>query len=245
MGKNILSVSADAKTSKGEKRGYLTGILYFTPADGSGYEVCKYRTAGCTSACLATAGRGSFNSVQSARLAKTQKYFGDRSGFWSDLIWSIKALVRKAERENMTPCVRLNGTSDLPYERMPVKIDGERIASNIFELFPDVRFYDYTKYPNTDRSREGLPENYDLTFSYHEDCTIGDLLRELRTGRVAVVFDTPKGKSLPLVFGGAGVLDADDTDLRFLEPSGVICGLRAKGKARKDTSGFVQRARCS
>jgi len=245
MAKNILSVSADAKTSKGEKRGYLTGILYMTPADGSGREVCKFRTAGCPAGCLSTAGRGAFNSVQSARLAKTRQYFEDRDSFWRNLVYSIESLARRAEREGLTPCVRLNGTSDLPYERMPVKIGGERIASNIFEMFPDIRFYDYTKYPNTERSREGLPLNYDLTFSYHEECTVRDLLRELRTGRVAVVFDTPKGKSLPLVFGGAGVLDADDTDLRFLEPAGVICGLRAKGKARKDTSGFVQRARCS
>jgi len=28
---NLLSISADAKTSKGEKMGFLTGILYLAP----------------------------------------------------------------------------------------------------------------------------------------------------------------------------------------------------------------------
>ena len=35
------------------------------------------------------------------------------------------------------------------------------------------------------------------------------------------------------------VINGDKTDMRFKDPVGVIVGLKAKGKARKDTSGFV------
>jgi hypothetical protein len=35
------------------------------------------------------------------------------------------------------------------------------------------------------------------------------------------------------------VIDGDLSDLRFLDRTGVVVGVRAKGKAKKDVSGFV------
>ena len=237
MPNNILSVNVDAKTSKGTARGFLTGILYLAPARESGREVCRYRSKGCTAACLYTAGRGGFNSVQRARKAKTDRFFRERDSFMSDLVYSIQALERKAEREGLAPVVRLNGTSDIPWERVPVKDSRKGSARNVFELFPNVQFYDYTKYPLAKRSN--LPRNYDLTFSYADGMDRADILQAMARSRVAVVFNTPKGHELPTEWNGFPVVDADTTDLRFLEPKGVIAGLRAKGAARKDQSGFV------
>ena len=237
MPNNILSVNVDAKTSKGTARGFLTGILYLAPAMESGREVCRYRSKGCTAACLYTAGRGGFNSVQRARKAKTERFFRERDSFMSDLVYSIQALERKAEREGLTPVVRLNGTSDIPWERVPVKDSRKGAARNVFELFPNVQFYDYTKWPLWKRSN--LPLNYDLTFSYSDQTNRSDFIHAAAHSRVAVVFNTPKGQELPTEWNGFPVVDADTTDLRFLEPKGVIAGLRAKGAARKDQSGFV------
>ena len=240
--RGLLSVSADAKTVKGEKRGYLTGVMYLAPANASGYETCKYRSAGCTAGCLYTAGRAAiFPEIPKARINRTRLFFENRSEFWKMLIRDIDALCRKAEREGLTPVVRLNGTSDLPWERIPVVIDGNFEASSIINLYPGVQFYDYTKWP-IHRRIANVPANYDLTFSLSEE-NDAHAMDAIEDGyRVAVVFDVKRSKPLPATWRGVPVVDGDDSDLRFLEEGGVYVGLRAKGDARKDTSGFVRSA---
>ena len=232
--KNILSVQADAKTSKGVELGFLTGILYLAPHTSSGVgNTCPMaKVAQCHKACLYTAGRGAMNSVQKARIAKTERFFNDREAFIGDIVYSIKALIRKAEREGLTPLVRLNGTSDISWENIKV---GD--YNNIFEAFPNVQFYDYTKIPN----RDGIPLNYDLTFSYSgvegwqkhvERAKVNINLR-----RIAVVFS--HRERAPRQFNGWPVVDGDNTDVRHLDGSRTIVGLYAKGKAVKDKTGFV------
>jgi len=232
--RSLLSVNADAKTSKGVKGGYLTGIMYLAPADASGFNTCKHATAGCRSACLFTAGRAAiFTAINASRIARTRLFFDDRYVFFVTLIREIRALIRKAEREELIPCVRLNGTSDIPWERIQIP-DNE--GGNIFDRFPNVQFYDYTKWPVGSRT---VPTNYDLTFSRAES-NEDHAIAALHAGqRIAVVFDTPKGRELPLMWHGHAVIDADTTDLRFRDPHAVVCGLRAKGDARSDRSGFV------
>jgi hypothetical protein len=224
---SLLSISADAKTTKGEKQGYLTGILYLSPADSSGLiNVCANATEGCKSSCLNTAGRGAFNSVQAGRLRKTTMLVQNRAAFLLELARDIRNLVKKAARENMIPCVRVNGTSDLPW-----------LALEMARQFPDVQFYDYTKHP---RSWERTRENYHLTFSSSET-NDGDAIAALVHGiNVAVVFTTKKGQPLPATWMGADVIDGDTSDLRFLDAKGVVVGLRAKGRAKKDCTGFVR-----
>ena len=224
--KTLLSVSADSKTVKGEKMGYLTGILYLAPARISGYEVCPQRSPDCTKACLYTAGMGKFSNVQKSRINKTKFYFEDRPAFMEVLRKDIKKLVKKAEKLNLIPCVRLNGTSDLNW-----------IPSGIFQEFPNVTFYDYTKCLN--RFDKALPVNYSLTFSRSE-CNELQAIEVLQRGHnVAIVFDTKKGQELPKLWKGYKVIDGDETDLRFLDPFNVVIGLRAKGSAKGQQSGFV------
>lgn len=233
--KNVLSVSADAKTVKGEAVGFLTGILYLAPATTTKWNTCSMaKLAQCDKACLYSAGRGAFNSVQQARIAKTVRFFEDRAGFMADVVFSIKALIRKAAKAGLKPLVRLNGTSDIRWETVGLTVDGIDYA-NIFDVFPDVQFYDYTK----DANRKALPSNYDLTFSYSGvegfqpfvDAAV------VKGMRMAVVFRSEA--TIPASFRGIPVVSGDKSDVRHLDAQGVIVGLYAKGKAKADTTGFV------
>ena len=233
--KNVLSVSADAKTIKGETLGFLTGILYLAPATTTKWNTCSMaKIAQCDKACLYSAGRGAFNSVQQARIAKTVRFFEDRAGFMADLVFSIKALVRKATKQGLKPLVRLNGTSDIRWETVGLTVDGIEYA-NIFDVFPDVQFYDYTK----DANRKGLPLNYDLTFSYSGVEGFQPFVEKAVDNgmRLAVVFRTEA--SIPSTFRGIPVVSGDKSDVRHLDAQGVVVGLYAKGKAKADTTGFV------
>ena len=170
------------------------------------------------------------NVVQAARLKKTQRFFKDRQQFLWDLVNEISALRRKAKAKGMKAAVRLNGTSDLPYERYKIRDTGK----NIMQLFPDVQFYDYTKLENRIVGQQ-LPANYHLTFSRAED-NDHKLAAVLEHTSAAVVFSG----ELPETWRGYPVIDGDEHDARFTDAgAGVIIGLTAKGKARHDASGFV------
>lgn len=231
-----LLTQGDAKTSKGEAAGYLTGILYLAPFNLSGRNVCPHASEGCAAACLFSAGMGAFANVQDARIAKTKAFFRDPKAFVETLAQDIEALKRKAARLGLSPCVRLNGTSDLPWENL-----GGQLGVCLMRRFPDVAFYDYTKNPARVRAwLEGrMPANYSLTFSRSE-CNGETALELAKAGaNVAAVFATKKGSKLPKSWAGRPVIDGDVNDLRFLDPKGRIVGLRAKGKAKQDESGFV------
>jgi hypothetical protein len=227
--------TANPKIQKGTKLGYLSFILHLAPADLSGKNTCPKATAGCKAACLNTAGRGGMfkkgentNMIQKARIRKTVQFFFDREQFMADLVADIRKGIKMAEKLNLTPVFRLNGTSDLSWEKYAV--EG---ADNIFALFPTVQFYDYTKVLG--RKVADIP-NYFLIFS-KADGNDADVSKAMAQGmNVAAVFD-----SIPDTYNGRPVINADETDLRFLDPKGVVAGLKAKGRAKKDYSGFVIR----
>lgn len=222
-----LLTTQNYKTTKGEKLGIMTGIVYLAPADLSGYEVCPRRSEGCTESCLFTAGHGAYNSVKQARIKRTKMFFEDRQAFMRELRKNIQSLIKSATKKGMTPAIRLNGTSDIEWTRL-----------GIMEEFSNVQFYDYTKVLN--RLDKPQPKNYHITFSKNEKNEV-ECEAALKLGyNVAVVFDTKKGEPLPTNWKGFPVHDGDDTDVRFMDPKGgYVIGLRAKGKARKDTTGFV------
>ena len=223
-----LFTTGNPKLLKGEKKGYLSFVLHLAPANLSGYNTCAKATDGCKQACLNTAGRGgifkkgeSTNVIQQARIRKTKLFFEQRDQFMADLESDIRAGIKQAEKMNMIPAFRLNGTSDLAWEKY-----------GIIEKFPEVQFYDYTKIVGRKVSHL---KNYHLTFS-NADGNINDVLKAKSNGmNVAVVFR----KELPATYLGRKVINGDETDLRFLDEKNVIVGLKAKGKAKKDTSGFV------
>ena len=227
--------TANPKIQKGTKLGYLSFILHLAPADLSGKNTCPKATAGCKAACLNTAGRGGMfrkgentNTIQKARIRKTESFFADRENFMADLASDIRKGIKLAAKLNLTPVFRLNGTSDLSWEKYAV--EG---ADNIFALFPTVQFYDYTKVLG--RKVKHIP-NYFLIFS-KADGNDSDVAEAILQGmNVAAVFD-----KVPAEHMGRPVINADEHDLRFLDAKGVIAGLKAKGRAKKDYSGFVIR----
>ena len=234
----LLSVSADAKTRKGEKIGVLTGILYLAPAEISGYNVCPKSTNGCREACLYSAGRaGVFPMITEARIRKTKQFKENRDWFMEMLQRNIKSLIKKADKRNMVPAVRLNGTSDIMWEKEDVIVDGIK-HQNLMSAFPNVQFYDYSKVANRRRAI-ALP-NYHLTFSLAEN-NDSEAVTAIHNGySVAVVMDLKKSEAKPLRWKGFPVIDGDLSDVRFNDPAGHIVALTAKGKARKDTTGFVR-----
>lgn len=234
----LLSVAADAKTVKGAIKGYLTGVLYMAPHNISGYQVCPMASNGCIAGCLYTAGRGIYTQTQKARIARTKRFHEDRAAFMAQLVSEIEALIRKANRECMIPVVRLNGTSDLPWEKIKCVRNGKEYAS-LMEAFPDIMFYDYTKVLG--RKKALTLSNYSLTFSLSED-NDSRALKALEEGyNVAVVMRLGRKEAKPKFWNGYPVVDGDETDLRFLDPKGGhIVALFPKGKARHDKTGFVR-----
>lgn len=234
----LLSVSRDAKTVKGEKDGVLTGVLYLAPHTLSGYQVCPKATDGCMAACLYTAGQGVYSSVQKARLNRTRWFFEGRDSFMAVLVDDIKRLVRKAAKDGMVPAVRLNGTSDIAWEKIAVTVDGVKYRS-LMEAFPSIAFYDYTKVLGR-KLALSLP-NYHLTFSLAENNDVFAELALKQGYNVAVVMAAKRKEAKPATWGGYPVVDGDTHDIRFHDPKGGhIVALFAKGKATKDSSGFVR-----
>jgi len=235
----LISVERDAKTIKGSKLGVLTGILYLSPAEESGYQTCPKASAGCKAACLYTAGyAGIYPNVNANRIRKTLMFFQERIKFFELLVKDIEQLIKLATVKEMDLAVRLNGTSDIAWEKFSVVRNGV-VFKNIFAAFSEVQFYDYTKVYGR-KSALNIP-NYSLTFSLAED-NDKDATKALNSGmNVAVVFNVTRTKALPEVWSKRKVIDGDVSDLRYKDGGGNIIGLRAKGKARKDTSGFVRK----
>jgi hypothetical protein len=226
---NLFSIGQDTKTVKGKKLKVLTGIMYLAPYKLSGVNVCPMAdVAKCHVGCLNTAGRGQFTSNQMSRLRKTLFYQQYPIEFKQLIRKELNRLIRQADRLNFTPMVRLNGTSDVRWELfMP----------EIFKEYSHIQFYDYTKIPN--RKLGTIIQNYDETFSYsgvkeYQPMVVKALKKKMR---IAVVFRSKENQ--PRTFMGMDCVNGDDTDVRPYDKQGVVVTLYAKGKARKDTSGFV------
>jgi hypothetical protein len=230
------------KTAKGESLPYQAAILHLSPADRSGYNTCPYASKGCKHACLNTAGHGGIggddNSVQRARIRKTRMFFEDRAAFMTQLVADTEALVRKARKNGKRPALRLNGTSDIGWLRVPC-IRHDVPYTNMMTAFPEVMFYDYTKVPS--RIGGTLPTNYRLTFSLSES-NDAHAQRALDAGmNVAAVLNITDHEPMPEYWSGYRVIDGTTHDFRFLDAAGPnIVALRPKGRAKHDGSGFVR-----
>jgi hypothetical protein len=235
--------TGNPKILKGTKQGFNTYILHLAPADVSGYNTCPKATAGCKAACLNTAGRGGMfkkgettNVIQEARIRKTKMFYENRDSFMQLIVKDIELGIKQSAKKDLVPVFRLNGTSDLSFEKYEVVRNGVTYE-NIFAAFPEVQFYDYTKILG--RKVKEI-KNYHLTFSA-ADGNDNDVRKAIAQGyNVATVFGIKKNSPMPEFYEGRPVFNGDDSDLRFLDPKGVVVGLYAKGKAKKDTSGFVK-----
>lgn len=226
--KNLLSDgSTNAKTSKNALKTY---ILYLAPSNLSGINVCPYASPGCILGCLNTAGLGIFSNVQLARINKTLIFKNDRANFYIQLANELLKIQDKAIKTGEKIAIRLNGTSDIDHLDLLERYTGINFLDSFYS---DLIFYDYTKNPN--HIKKYLNTNYKLTFSRSEinDDKVLEILNA--GGNVAIVFKN----ELPATYFGYPVINGDETDLRYFDPKNVIIGLKAKGKAKKDSSGFV------
>jgi hypothetical protein len=214
---------------------YVTYILYMSPYNDNskGINVCPFASRGCAASCLVGSGFGGmYTKVADGRRNKTEYYLSNRSEFLAQIDSEIAAATKKhsSGKHEAIITIRLNGTSDIAYEKLKVR-DGK----NIFELYPSIQFYDYTK--NYKRFDKVLPANYHLTFSKSETNT--DIALDILSKgfNVAMVFDT-----LPATYNGYTVIDGDKNDLRFLDEKNVIVGLKYKkmtGKGADNKSAFT------
>lgn len=243
--KNLLSTN-NAKTTKGEKKGYTTYIMYLAPynQNSKGINLCSHASAGCAKACLFGSGAARFPKVQQGKINKTEYFLADRKTFLEQLDAEITKItaVHNAMSEdtiyksngdmlrNKNFAIRLNGTSDIPFEKFKIR-DGK----NIFQLHPTVQFYDYTK--NHYRFKKEQSSNYHLTFSMSE--TNKDVSMDLLSKgvNVAMVFGVKSVEDLPNTYNGYTVINGDESDLRFLDESNVIVGLKYKLMTGKGTKG--------
>jgi hypothetical protein len=218
-------LATNTKLEKSAGYGWRTLGLSLSPAGKSGKQFCPHRSAGCEAACLDESGMGVFQNVQDARLAKSHFFIQRRTDFIEQMQKEIANAEKLATRKKVPVAIRPNVLADLPWHKL--------IS---MEEFPSVQFYDYT--PNMDRMMEfldgKLPKNYHLTFSRKEDNQHKVYAVIAKGGNVAVAFNR-----LPETYLGLPVIDGDQSDLRFLDPKGVIVGLKAKGKGKHDTSGFI------
>lgn len=229
--KKLLNIDNNAKTVKGQKFGYKTAILYLAPSNLSGFNVCPM-AGKCRDVCLNTSGHGAFSNVQLGRINKTRWLIQEPETFLKQFINEIKNFVINCEKNGFIPCLRPNGLSDISWENK--RFEGK----TIFDLFPNLIIYDYTKiYKRQLKFLNGeMPKNYHLTFSLDEDNEKQAFNILKLGGNISAVFR----KYLPKTFKGFKVINADETDLRFLDLKNSICGLIAKGKAKTDfESGFV------
>lgn len=222
----------NSKTKKGRSKGYETYLLHLAPAGADGtVNLCRHASPGCSEACLFTAGRGRFDKVRSARVNKTNYYTADPRGFKDQLAEEIHKVVwRHTKKMDTAPAIRLNATSDVnwvPFIRL--------IQKDLKDKCPI--FYDYTKdLQRAIRVHQDDDLRYHITFSKSETNDM-EVFEAVQKGvNVAVVF-----ADVPDYWLDRPVIDGDKNDLRFLDPDGSIVALRAKGKAKKDKSGFVVR----
>ena len=228
-----LLTALNVKTIKGEKADYLSAILYLMPhASGGGVTLCPHSTPACREMCLAGAGMSGLPLQLAAKQRRTDLFHRDRVTFLDLICGDVETLVAIAEHEGVKPAVRLNGSSDIIWER---------VAPDLFDAFPHVAWYDYAKIPFEHRAPK---LGYHLTYSVEGPKDMVRAVEYLRHGQsVAVVVEKHQveqmaGQELYLDGVTATFVNGDESDLRFLDPPSSIVLLKPKGRVRTtSTSG--------
>ena len=227
---NILT--SNMKLAVDIEAGYEVLGIQMAPHSIAGYNVCQFASLECIKACIFTSGRGRFNNVQLARIARKKLFFTNKKAFKDQLFYEIARAIKKNEKNGKKTAIRLNVFSDIPWEK---------VLPELFTFFPNVKFYDYTKNYNRVKAGYILPNNYHLTFSRSENTSL-QLINEILANNVniAIPFACKKNE-LPKQWNNIEVINGDKSDIRFLDSIGVIVGLSVKGDRKKLTQGgFVQ-----
>ena len=226
-------LSPGSTNTKTAKNSIETFILYLAPADTiKSHNLCPFASEGCKKACLYSAGRGKFSNVQESRINKAKFWAYNRKQFYIQLADELLKIHDKAIQSGKAIAVRLNGTSDIDHLDLLKRYTGINFLD---DFYSDLIFYDYTKNINAIKKYKGT--RYSLTFSLSETNFLQALSVLADGGNIAAVF----AEDLPETYLGYKVINGDETDLRIFDPVNCIVGLKAKGDAKKDLSGFVIR----
>jgi hypothetical protein len=226
-------LSPGSTNTKTAKNNIETFILYLAPADTIGtHNLCPFASDGCKKACLYSAGRGRFSNVQESRINKAKFWAYDRKQFYIQLADELLKIHDKTIKKGQAIAIRLNGTSDVDHLDLLRRYTGINFLD---DFYSDLIFYDYTKNINAVKKYKGT--RYSLTFSLSETNFLQTLSVLADGGNIAAVF----AEDLPETYLGYKVINGDETDLRIFDPVNCIVGLKAKGDAKKDKSGFVIR----
>lgn len=229
---------SNAKLRKSAGSEYLLYGLSFAPAKISGHNVCPSSTPGCRHSCIFTSGNGGYPSVGKCRIARALSWFQKRKQFKEKLLWELCCATKLAKRQGKRLGIRLNVFSDIMWEKT---------FPEVFSEFPWIQYYDYTKHYERMLQfiRGELPPNLYLTFSRSEK-NEDQCIEVLDAGRnVSVPFTINKvmhpeiNVPLPKRFMGRRVINGEENDLRFLDPQGVVVGIKTKGMGFWDKSGFI------
>lgn len=231
------SINSSAKIVKNAKLNVQTYIIYLAPFKQSGYNVCTFASKECITGCLTASGRAGMdilsglNIILNSRINKTKLFFENNAYFMDWMNAEITSYQKKAKKVGAIFSARLNGTSDINY--LNYLVPGTN--KNIFELFSNVQFYDYTKDINKVLSK--VPENYHLTFSYSGRNINNCKLAILRGLNIAVVFQT---SDFPETFLNLPVINGDYTDYRPMDAKNSIVGLTFKKIANKSDNELIK-----
>jgi len=219
-------VSTSAKIMHSQEFSHQhTYAIYLAPANTSGYNVCSHSTPECRMGCLNTSGRvaieifSDINMIRNARIKKTRLFYEHREFFLNWMFAEIKSKQAKAKHKGFYFSVRLNATSDIDWQN--VKINDK----TIFEIFPDIQFYDYTKNHN---KFDFIAPNYHLTLSYtgRNWSKCQDMLA--KGYNIAMIFNVKNESDIPAMYKGYKVINGDLTDYRVDDAKGIIVGLKWK-----------------
>lgn len=222
----IGAINSSAKLMKNKKKSHqYTYAIYLAPAKTSGYNVCPFSTPECRKGCLNTSGRAGMEimagktKTQQCRIRKTRLFYEEPEFFMAWMLAEIKYYQQKAKKDGYYFSIRINATSDIDWANVTVN------GKTLFEIFPDVEFYDYTKNHN---KFNGKPINYHLTYSYTgRNWKLCKAL--LKEGyNIAMVFNIKKNQPLPTHYKGYQVINGDLTDYRIADAKGIIVGLKWK-----------------
>jgi hypothetical protein len=218
----LINVNSSAKIVKGKKLGIETAILYMKPSDViSVITLCAgAKLFGCEKECLESSGQLGMSTADNAKIKRTILFLLKEKEFYIELRKEIEKKQKKALKKGNTFVVRLNGTTDIDF-------------SDFIESMPETNFYDYTKIYQ--RMKKNDLDNYHLTFSgsANNSHAINITARSIKNGfNTVLAINTAETKGeykLPNKLDLIPLINMDDTDARFLDPSSSVGVLKRKG----------------
>lgn len=251
-----LLTTDNKKITKSRGIGYHTAGLFMAPHKTSGaYDMCPKASSECRANCLGTTAGGNRQYPETAlkgKVLRTQYVHEHPQHAARVLDHEITKHEQESKKLGVKAGVRLNGTSDIPWEHTMPK--------GFFNKHKDTTFYDYTKIPGRVHNYlDGkMPKNYHLALSHtgtgHAESNDKDAVNVLNKGGVvAMVHQRSEVKPTHVEDVQSGkrwkITNGDNDDAIFLrhkqagvpKGEGVVSGLALKGVSNQAAGHFANK----